>query len=245
MPSMVSASKWKKGKSSASSARMARARRVLFPFLRPSRRRHREKLWIFDKKVSASDRSVKVLLGSVPQEIVSHGFFSVAEVLRFHSGYYGLSHNEPRIEFLLDRLGLQAHRDKRVRQLSGGMKRRLLIAKALVHKPRLLLLDEPTAGVDVELRNSLWEFVRELNRDGVSILLTTHYLEEAESLCHRVGIIHRGELLRVGETKGLVRQLTTREITFCLDTPMPLLTHPRLVEQTDKSWFSACRTKPR
>jgi ABC-2 type transport system ATP-binding protein len=186
---------------------------------------------IFGQDVSRGQRETKTLLGCVPQEIVSHGFFSVEEVLRFHSGYYGLSHNQEHINFLLDRLGLQAHRKKRVRQLSGGMKRRLLIAKALVHQPRLLLLDEPTAGVDIELRNSLWEFVRELNSRGVAVLLTTHYLEEAESLCRRVGIIHHGCLLRVGETKGLVRQLTTREITFCVGDGLPVIQHPRLVLQ--------------
>src|SRR5207248_895495 len=137
----------------------------------------------------------------VPQELVSHGFFSVREVLHFHSGYYGITNNHLHIEFLLKKLGLLEHAEKRVRQLSGGMKRRLLIAKALVHKPKLLLLDEPTAGVDVELRTSLWNFARELNSEGISILLTTHYLEEAESLCHRVGILDRGKILKIGKTE--------------------------------------------
>lgn len=189
---------------------------------------------VFDRDVARGSRSTKRLIGCVPQELVSHGFFSVEEVLRFYSGYYGLAHNETHIAFLIDRLGLFDHRKKRVRQLSGGMKRRLLIAKALVHKPRLLLLDEPTAGVDIELRSSLWEFVRELNRDGVSVLLTTHYLEEAESLCRRVGIIHHGKLLKVGDTKNLVRQLTTREIIFYLQIAVPPINHPRLMIQDDE-----------
>jgi ABC-2 type transport system ATP-binding protein len=184
---------------------------------------------IFGERVGPGNRRAKGLLGCVPQEIVSHGFFSVEEVMRFHSGYYGIADNHAHIDFLLRRLGLYEHRHKRVRQLSGGMKRRLLIAKALVHRPRLLLLDEPTAGVDVELRTSLWAFVRELNRDGVSVLLTTHYLEEAETLCHRVGILHHGRLRQVGETKALVKQLTAREITLELRGPERLVAHPRLV----------------
>jgi ABC-2 type transport system ATP-binding protein len=172
---------------------------------------------VFGTDVSSGDRFYKAKLGCVPQEIVSHGFFTVEEVLQIYSGYYGLRDNREQIEFLLSRLGLAEHRRKVVRQLSGGMKRRLLIAKALVHKPRLLLLDEPTAGVDVELRTSLWAFVRELNSQGVSILLTTHYLQEAEELCGRVAIIHKGELLKIGETRHLVRQLTSRDVEMVFD----------------------------
>ncbi|MGE3973199.1 MAG: ABC transporter ATP-binding protein [Bdellovibrionales bacterium] len=172
---------------------------------------------VFGVDVAKSLRDAKLLLGYVPQEIVSHGFFTVEEILEFHSGYYGIQNNKEQINYLLDRLSLSEHRHKSVRQLSGGMKRRLLIAKALVHKPKLLLLDEPTAGVDVELRTSLWKFVRELNQQGMSVLLTTHYLEEAEELCDRVAIIHKGEILQVGETKGLVRQLTQRQVDITLN----------------------------
>jgi ABC-2 type transport system ATP-binding protein len=172
---------------------------------------------VFDVDVTKSLREAKMMIGCVPQEIVSHGFFTVEEILHFHSGYYGIKNNVEQINYLLDRLSLTEHRNKSVRQLSGGMKRRLLIAKALVHKPKLLLLDEPTAGVDVELRNSLWAFVRELNSDGMSVLLTTHYLEEAEELCGRVAIIHRGEILQVGETKGLVHKLTQRQVDISLN----------------------------
>ncbi len=188
---------------------------------------------VFGHDVTAPGRLTKSCIGYVPQETVSHGFFDVVEVLRFHSGYYGISHNEKQIEFLLDRLGLFEHRNKRVRMLSGGMKRRLLIAKALVHKPRLLLLDEPTAGVDIELRNSLWNFVRELNRDGVSVLLTTHYLEEAESLCKRVGIIHKGKLLKVDYTRTLIQSLTGREIQLQIGGDLSGIQHPQLVEKKD------------
>ncbi|MCB0349409.1 MAG: ABC transporter ATP-binding protein, partial [Bdellovibrionales bacterium] len=137
------------------------------------------------------------------------------------------------IEYLLENLGLAEHRDKRVAQLSGGMKRRLLIAKALVHKPKLLLLDEPTAGVDIELRNSLWKFVRKLNQEGCSILLTTHYLEEAEQLCERIGIISRGKILRVGNTKQIIHELTDREIEIELTHPVTKVVSDHLISQDD------------
>lgn len=176
--------------------------------------------FIFGNNVARGARETKAFLGVVPQETVSHGFFNVREVLEFYSGYYGIKNNAKHIEYLLEKLGLRSHQDKRVRQLSGGMKRRLLIAKALVHQPKLLLLDEPTAGVDVELRNSLWSFVRELNQEGMSILLTTHYLEEAESLCRRVGILHQGKLLKVGDTRELVSQMTMREISITFNEPV-------------------------
>jgi ABC-2 type transport system ATP-binding protein len=189
---------------------------------------------LFGYDVTAGIRQVKTLAGYVPQETIGHGFFSVAEVLGFHSGYYGLGRNEEQIEFLLKRLSLFEHRQKKVSQLSGGMKRRLLIAKALVHKPKLLVLDEPTAGVDIELRAGLWEFVRELNKQGTSILLTTHYLEEAEQLCGRIGIIHKGLLCKVDETRKLVRQLTTKEVTFSLKEPRPGLVDASIIEQDEK-----------
>ncbi len=168
--------------------------------------------FIFGEDVSKGLQSTKSQVGIVPQELVNHGFFSINEVLGFHSGYYGIKKNQEYIDYLLGKLGLLPHKGKKVRELSGGMKRRFLIAKALVHKPKLLMLDEPTAGVDIELRNSLWEFVEELNKNGTSVLLTTHYLEEAEKLCHRVGIIHQGELKAVGKTSTLIKDLTQREV---------------------------------
>lgn len=151
-------------------------------------------------------------LGYVPQEVVNHGFFDVFEILQFHSGYYGLRNNDARITELLKELNLYDDRHKKVRQLSGGMKRRLMIAKALVHNPKILLLDEPTAGVDIELRENLWRFVKRLKSEGTTILLTTHHLEEAEQLCDRVAIIHEGEIKKVGPTQSLIRELTQREI---------------------------------
>lgn len=172
---------------------------------------------VFGFDVEKSSKAYKYHLGFVPQEIINHGFFSVEEILGFHSGYYGILNNKERIKYLLHKLGLFEHKDKKVKQLSGGMKRRLLIAKALVHKPKLLLLDEPTAGVDIELRESLWSFVSELRKEeGLSILLTTHYLEEAEQLCDRIGFINRGKLIKVGPTSELIEEHTNRYMDIYL-----------------------------
>ncbi len=167
---------------------------------------------IFGLDVTKHPKETKMMTGFVPQELIHHGYFSVEEILQFHSGYFGRRKNKERIDYLLNRLSLFEHRHKKVKQLSGGMKRRLLIAKALVHEPKLLLLDEPTAGVDIELRTSLWKFVAELKSQGITILLTTHYIQEAEELCDRVGIIQNGEIKTIGKTKDLVKDLTKREI---------------------------------
>lgn len=142
-------------------------------------------------------------LGVVPQELVSHGYFNVREILEFHAGYFGIQHSRQRIDELLLRLGLSAFAHKPVSALSGGMKRRLLIAKALIHQPKLLLLDEPSAGVDVELRTILWDYMKELNQQGMTILLTTHYLEEAERLCERVAIMDHGCFVALDKTKNI------------------------------------------
>jgi ABC-2 type transport system ATP-binding protein len=142
----------------------------------------------------------------VPQEVINHGYFNVEEILNFHSGFFGIRNNKARIEELLVELKLAEHRHKKVKQLSGGMKRRLMIAKALVHSPKLLLLDEPTAGVDIELRENLWNYVRKLQAQGTTILLTTHYIEEAERLCNRVAVINRGELIALEQTKVLIQK---------------------------------------
>lgn len=187
---------------------------------------------IFGYTVAPENLESKRLIGVVPQEIVNHGFFNVEEVLGFISGYYGIWNNKERIAYLLNKLGLWEHRKKLVRELSGGMKRRLLIAKALVHSPKLLLLDEPTAGVDIELRNSLWDFIRELNREeNIAILLTTHYLEEAEELCDRVGILSLGNLLEIGNTKDLIKKLTQRELTLVINDPNYICNSAYLVRQ--------------
>ena len=178
------------------------------------------KVEIFGLDVTKDPQRVKMLTGFVPQELIHHGYFDVQEILEFHSGYFGRRHNRERIEWLLHKLSLWDHRKKKVKQLSGGMKRRLLIAKALVNDPKLLLLDEPTAGVDIELREALWKFVGELKKDGMSILLTTHYIQEAEQLCDRVGILQKGKLRQLSETKGLIKELTKREIVLKLKAPL-------------------------
>jgi ABC-2 type transport system ATP-binding protein len=143
-------------------------------------------------------------LGVVPQEIVMDPFFTVRETLQFQSGYFGIRNNDEWIDELLEQLNLSDKQDTNMRQLSGGMKRRVLIAQALVHKPPVLVLDEPTAGVDVELRQSMWRFVRRLNMEGHTIVLTTHYLEEAEALCDRIAIIDQGEIIALESKQDLL-----------------------------------------
>ncbi len=160
----------------------------------------------------AGSIEAKRALGYVPQELVSYGFFTVVEILQFISGYFGIRDNRGHINELLDRLHLQAHRDKLVSRLSGGMKRRFLIAKALLHRPKLLLLDEPSAGVDVELRETLWSFVRELHASGTSVLLTTHYIEEAEQLSDMTAVIDRGQLIAFDATEELVKKMALKKI---------------------------------
>lgn len=171
---------------------------------------------VFGKSVQNTPSETKKMLGVVHQEVINSGFFTVNEILNFVSGYYGILKNQERIDFLLQKLSLWEHRHKNVRQLSGGMKRRLMIAKALVHQPKVLLLDEPTAGVDIRLREDLWNFVSELRQEGMTILLTTHYLEEAESLCDRVGIINLGKLECVGQTTEIISRFTQKSIELIL-----------------------------
>jgi len=193
---------------------------------------------IFGSDVSLELKAQKKLVGLVPQELVNHGFFSVEEVLSYVMGYYGLKPDRNRIYYLLEKLGLIEHKKKKILQLSGGMKRRFLIAKALVHEPKLLLLDEPTAGVDIELRNTLWDFVREINKtEGVSVLLTTHYLEEAENLCKRVAIIDKGELKEIGPTKDLVKKLTQRRVEVTLRKAPEKRERPHFVEFVDNKYI--------
>lgn len=153
-------------------------------------------------------------LGVVPQELVFDPFFTVREALRFQSGYFGLAHNEVWIDELIARLGLTDKADTNMRMLSGGMKRRVLVAQALVHKPPVIILDEPTAGVDVELRQSLWAFVRELNGAGHTVLLTTHYLEEAQQLCSRAAMLRRGEIVALDTTANLIAGSDSLEAAF-------------------------------
>jgi ABC-2 type transport system ATP-binding protein len=157
--------------------------------------------------VIADYRESRRALGVVPQELVFDPFFSVRETLRIQSGYFGLKHNDAWIDEVMHHLDLTGKADANMRSLSGGMKRRVLVAQALVHKPPVIVLDEPTAGVDVELRQGLWEFVRGLNRDGHTIVLTTHYLEEAEALCARIAMLKQGRIVALDTTKNLVNRL--------------------------------------
>jgi ABC-2 type transport system ATP-binding protein len=155
--------------------------------------------------VSADYRRARRMLGVVPQELVFDPFFSVRETLRIQSGYYGIRDNDPWIDEVMHSLDLTAKADVNMRALSGGMKRRVLVAQALVHKPPVIVLDEPTAGVDVELRQGLWQFVRRLNKDGHTVVLTTHYLEEAEAHCQRIAMLKAGRVAALETTENLLR----------------------------------------
>ena len=165
-------------------------------------------------------RSTRRMVGVMHQEIVIDNFFTIDQALRLHSGYYGVPDDAEWRQNLIERLGLKPHLHKVMIKLSGGLKRRFMIAKALIHKPRLLILDEPTAGVDVELRHTLWDFVRDINRQGTTILLTTHYLEEAEQMCGRIAIMHHGNLIALQSTSNLLKELGTRSILVYLEKPI-------------------------
>ena len=160
-------------------------------------------------------------LGVVPQELVFDPFFNVREALRFQSGYFGVQNNDAWIDELLHSLGLADKAGANMRQLSGGMKRRVLVAQALVHKPPIIVLDEPTAGVDVELRQTLWQFVARLNKEGHTVLLTTHYLEEAEALCGRIAMLKRGRVVALDDTSELLRAASGNVLVFKTDDPLP------------------------
>ena len=160
-------------------------------------------------------------LGIVPQELVFDPFFTVREALRFQSGYFGLHRNDAWIDELLHGLGLADKAGANMRQLSGGMKRRVLVAQALVHKPPVIVLDEPTAGVDVELRQTLWQFVAALNRQGHTVLLTTHYLEEAEALCQRLAMLKKGQVIALERTSTLLANAAASVLHFKTDDALP------------------------
>ncbi|MBS1159201.1 MAG: transporter ATP-binding protein [Proteobacteria bacterium] len=161
-------------------------------------------LRVLGHDVVADFRQARRLLGVVPQELVFDPFFSVRETLRIQSGYFGIRKNDDWIDEILDNLDLTGKADANMRRLSGGMKRRVLVAQALVHKPPVIVLDEPTAGVDVELRQGLWQFVRRLNGEGHTIILTTHYLEEAEALCGRIALMKQGRVIALDTTANLM-----------------------------------------
>jgi len=160
-------------------------------------------------------------LGVVPQELVFDPFFNVRETLRLQSGYFGVKNNDAWIDELLHGLGLADKAGANMRQLSGGMKRRVLVAQALVHKPPIIVLDEPTAGVDVELRQTLWQFVARLNKQGHTVLLTTHYLEEAEALCTRLAMLKSGQVVALARTSELLAQASTNVLRFKTDDALP------------------------
>ncbi|PWW48560.1 ABC transporter ATP-binding protein [Melaminivora alkalimesophila] len=160
-------------------------------------------------------------LGVVPQELVFDPFFNVRETLRLQSGYFGVKNNDAWIDELLESLGLADKAGSNMRQLSGGMKRRVLVAQALVHKPPIIVLDEPTAGVDVELRQTLWQFVARLNREGHTVLLTTHYLEEAEALCTRIAMLRRGRVVALARTSELLGAASAKVLRFKTDDALP------------------------
>jgi ABC-2 type transport system ATP-binding protein len=166
-------------------------------------------------------RAARLALGVVPQELAFDPFFTVRETLVFQSGYFGLRANGAWIDEVLENLGLTSKADTNMRALSGGMKRRVLVAQALVHKPPVIVLDEPTAGVDVELRQTLWSFIRRLNREGHTIVLTTHYLEEAQALCQRIAMLKAGRVVALDSTRALLARLAGVQMTLRARVELP------------------------
>ena len=175
---------------------------------------------IWDLDFDVNPRPARAAIGVVPQEINMDPFFTPRESLDLMAGFYGVPAAERRTDEILDALGLGDKKDAYVRQLSGGMKRRLMVAKALVHTPPILILDEPTAGVDVELRRQLWEYVRKLNAEGVTVVLTTHYLEEAQEMCDTIAIINKGEVIACEATSSLLRRLNYRTLVVRPETEL-------------------------
>ena len=191
---------------------------LLAGLLRPSSGR----LSVMGHDVVSDYRQARRLLGVVPQELVFDPFFNVREMLRFQAGYFGCGpENDPWIDEVLAGLGLADKANTNMRALSGGMKRRALIAQALAHKPPVLVLDEPTAGVDVELRQMLWTFIKKLNSEGTTIILTTHYLEEAETLCSRVAMLKQGEIVALDSTRNLLNRLQSKQLKLKLNGALP------------------------
>jgi ABC-2 type transport system ATP-binding protein len=183
---------------------------------------------VFGHNIDTDLTNAKLCMGIVPQEFNFNFFEKVEDIVVTQAGYYGIPSSiaKERAEHYLKSLGLWDKRDNRARQLSGGMKRRLMIARALVHNPKLLILDEPTAGVDIELRRSMWEFLTKINEEGTTIILTTHYLEEAESLCRNIAIIDQGEIIQNSSMKSLLAKLNNE--TFILDLDQDLKSLPDL-----------------
>jgi ABC-2 type transport system ATP-binding protein len=175
---------------------------------------------IMGNDIDSATRAAKLSIGIVPQELVLDTFFTVRQALEITAGYYGIPKNKRRTDEIIDAMGLRDKADSPSRRLSGGMRRRLLIGKALVHNPPVLILDEPTAGVDVELRRQLWHYVRLLNSQGTTVLLTTHYLEEAEELCDEIAIINHGRIIKRDRKDALMRGVDSKEVTFTFAKPL-------------------------
>ena len=171
---------------------------------------------VLGTNVNTQAAEARKKLGVVPQELVFDPFFSVREALKFQSGYFGVTGNDAWIDELLDNLGLADKANHNMRQLSGGMKRRVLVAQALVHKPPVIVLDEPTAGVDVELRQTLWNFIGRLNREGHTVVLTTHYLEEAQALCSRIAMLKSGQVVALDSTAALIGRISGSQLVVKL-----------------------------
>ena len=200
-------------------------------------------------------RRARRCLGVVPQELVFDPFFTVRETLRIQSGYFGLRRNDDWIDEVIANLDLGPKADANMRSLSGGMKRRVLVAQALVHRPPVMVLDEPTAGVDVELRQGLWHFVRRLNKDGHTIVLTTHYLEEAQQMCGRIAMLRAGRIVAMAPTRELLARLSGIQLALKVRGALPAQLVPQLVEHSGdryvlkvpqpadvESVLAACRT---
>ena len=176
---------------------------------------------VHGKDVLTDYAATRRTLGVVPQELVFDPFFTVREALCIQSGYFGIKNNDAWIDELLASLGLADKANANMRQLSGGMKRRVLVAQALVHKPQVIVLDEPTAGVDVELRQTLWQFIAKLNKQGSTVLLTTHYLEEAEALCSRIAMLKQGRVVALAQTSELLKAASSNVLRFKIDSELP------------------------
>jgi len=172
-------------------------------------------VWGFN--LDKNPRQVRASIGIVPQEVNVDPFFTPRKLLELQAGMYGIKKKERITDAILKLVSLEKQAESYTRALSGGMKRRMLVAKALVHKPPIIILDEPTAGVDVELRNNLWKNVKQLNRQGVTIILTTHYLNEAEEMCDRIGILNKGNLVALDTTKNLLKKIQTKIVKFLID----------------------------
>lgn len=173
--------------------------------------------------IDADMRRSRLSIGVVPQELVIDTFFTVREALEIHAGYYGVPKSQRRTQEIIDAMGLSDKADINTRRLSGGMRRRVLIGKALVHNPPVLVLDEPTAGVDVELRESLWKYIRQLNAQGTTILLTTHYLEEAQELCDQIAVINHGEIVANDSKQNLLKRVDSKQLVIEPQKPLTAL----------------------